>query len=312
VAINGAIAAVAGSLAIIELNLLSFGSDHWTDKVRSSCDALQHELDELQQEGRERLLQQKKQAERHAQLSRELQRIGTSIKGGKSFSNSEIEKIAIELQRTIWLYRDLIWKAGAPASLFKLLDPRKALKCLGYEVDTPASLGNFSVRGREFEVAGQIDQVNRVVSISEQFKAEVKNFTAAHELGHALMHKQPVMHRDRPIDGSSDSRAVAPEERQADKFASFFLMPEKLLRKTFRKIFRTSQFRLTEESAIALGARGADEIRRSCKTKQEFYRLLASTTFYDSVPVNSLAQLFKVSTEAMAIRLEELKLADFS
>ena len=76
----------------------------------------------------------------------------------------------------------------------------------------------------------------KLVQVSKQFPQETQNFTAAHELGHAILHKQTVLHRDRPLDGSSNTPRIR-EEMQADKFATFFLMPSKLVEDIFFEMF---------------------------------------------------------------------------
>lgn len=60
-----------------------------------------------------------------------------------------------------------------------------------------------------------------------------------HMIGYALLHREARMHRDKAIDGSDQQ--AGPRDRieyEADKFASVFLMPEKLLRTRFKHVFR--------------------------------------------------------------------------
>ena len=311
VAINAAISGVSGSLSIIELNLLSFDENGWTKQIRESLTVLAVELSELLQQAQQRLLEQKSQSERHARFSQELQKIGKLAKGKKKFyPDTEIEELALRLQRFLWVYRDLIWKKRTPQNPFEVLNSKVALKSLGFHLEYCSTLGNFVIRGTTYEIAGQIDQKIRVVSISDQFSKEVKNFTSAHELGHSLLHTQEVLHRDRPLDGSI-VRKLSPQEWQADKFASYFLMPEKLVRATFLKIFLTERFRITQESAVALNERRPEALLEKCRDHRVLSRLLADANFYNSRSVISMAQRFNVSTEAMAIRLEELDLIEF-
>ena len=37
-----------------------------------------------------------------------------------------------------------------------------------------------------------------------------QRFTIAHELGHAILHRQTVLHRDKPIDGSTNAEFAEP------------------------------------------------------------------------------------------------------
>ena len=76
-------------------------------------------------------------------------------------------------------------------------------------------------------------------------------FTAAHELGHALLHEQLVLHRDRAIDGAKNAPFVG-EEAQAEKFAALFLMPTRSVRKVFKRVFERSVLELSEGTALLL------------------------------------------------------------
>jgi Zn-dependent peptidase ImmA (M78 family) len=85
-------------------------------------------------------------------------------------------------------------------------------------------------------VAGIIDKDKKEVFISRRYPVAVRNFTAAHELGHAIMHQQSGLHRDKPIDGSAGGQRD-PIEKEADYFAACFLMPEKLVCSVFKQRF---------------------------------------------------------------------------
>jgi len=85
-------------------------------------------------------------------------------------------------------------------------------------------------------------------------------------------------------------------------------MPKKLLLKVFEEVFGTSQFIITQESAMALGGRKADDLRREAKDLRGLARILAKTNFFRLTGIKPLTERFNVSTEAMAIRLEELGL----
>src|SRR5690606_37085640 len=97
---------------------------------------------------------------------------------------------------------------------------------------------------------GLIDKQSRQVLLSSGLPPTVRNFTAAHELGHALMHEFEGMHRDKPLDGSSTNNN--PQEGEAERFAAYFLMPEKLLRKAFEQSFGMAPFLLNDETRFAL------------------------------------------------------------
>ena len=311
VAINAAISGIAGCIAIIDLNLLSFSNGQILNQIKESQDASRSKLITLQAEAKRRQDEQKSELDLHIHFSQELERIGKSLKGRKSISDEQIEVLAIDLQQLIWRNRDLVWKNNHLQSPLKMLDASKALKCFGFAVARPVTLGIFSDRGVQYEVAGQIDQRNRVVSVSKQFPEDVRRFTEAHELGHCLLHTQEVLHRDRPLDGAAGRLTENVVERQANKFAVYFLMPRKLVLQIFQQIFGVSSFSITHETALALNMKSADELYAATRDLRGLSRLLSNVTRYGSRHVHSLTALFGVSIEAMAIRLEELGIVEF-
>jgi Zn-dependent peptidase ImmA (M78 family) len=144
--------------------------------------------------------------------------------------------------------------------------------------------------------------------VSRRFSPEIRRFTIAHELGHALLHSSSGLHRDRAVDGATGSAPRPSREAEADLFASYFLLPEKPLRGAFEQMFLTQRFVLTEERAFALTSKTLDYVQRRCRTTRDVARMLASAEHYNGVHFDSLARRFGVSIEATAIRLEELGL----
>lgn len=221
-------------------------------------------------------------------------------------SHIEIEQRVKNLHRRIWQNRNKIWSNAAPPNPIDMLDPVIALKFVGYDCELDETLGQFYSDGKLIEIAGTIDKSSTKIHISRQFKNNIQNFTAAHELGHALMHQTNSLHRDRPLDGTAISRD--PIEWEADKFATFFLMPAKLVKTTFKKFFLTDKFFLNEETAFALGYGDFMELKGKVKTLRQLSTMLASAEQYNGRHFISLANQFRVSIEATAIRLEELEL----
>jgi Zn-dependent peptidase ImmA (M78 family) len=88
------------------------------------------------------------------------------------------------------------------------------------------------------------------------------NFTAAHELGHIILHEQAVLHRDRPFDGSSNIPKDLIEQ-QADKFAALFLMPANVVKDVFYEIFETEKLTLNEGTALALASGNLRDLKIS-------------------------------------------------
>lgn len=230
----------------------------------------------------------------------------SSTKRRRRYSNFELEQKAKELHTIIWKNKTKIWGEEHPSDLVDMLDPSVALNLIGYDFDLDETLGQSHINGRLLEVAGIIDSSSRRVRISRQFPNDVRVFTAAHELGHALLHEARGLHRDRPLDGETLSRHGI--EFEADKFATYFLMPEKLVRARFASFFATDRFVVDEDTAFALARISLPEFRQRFKTLRDVSRALATTEYYDGRRFISMARQFRVSVGAMAIRLEELGL----
>jgi Zn-dependent peptidase ImmA (M78 family) len=225
---------------------------------------------------------------------------------GSKFSKQQIERRARQLQRQLW--NQYSNEAGAqPGDPVDLLDPETAFQLIGYSVAIEEGLGQYRSGSTLIEVAGLIDRAKRRVHISRQFSPRVRRFTLAHELGHALLHPfANGIHRDRPMDGTWISRE--PQELEADHFAACFLMPRRLLRSRFAECFGVSEFLLTEEAAFALYGSTSEDLLKDGTARRDLARRLATAEQYNGRRFQSLADQFYVSSEAMAIRLEQLDL----
>lgn len=225
----------------------------------------------------------------------------------RRYSDQQIEALTKDLHTRLWREKESLWDGIPPSDPIELLDPAVALHLIGFEYSLEEGLGKFRGSGGYIEVAGLIDRASRRVHGSRQFPMDVRNFTVAHELGHAVLHQAGGgIHRDRPLDGASLSRE--PDEIEADKFATYFLMPAKLVRTRFASLFGTDFFELNDDTAFALSGKGVDEVSAQCRTRRDLSRLLADVKRYNSRHFVSLAEQFRVSVGAMAIRLEELEL----
>lgn len=232
-------------------------------------------------------------------------RNSTSVSITRSYF--EIEAKVKDIHELIWRNKDSIWIGAVPVDPVDMLDPAVALKLIGYEYQLADGLGQYQSAGGLLEVAGLIDHSSKTVQISRQFPSNVCAFTAAHELGHAILHPSATgVHRDRPLNGATLSRERS--EIEADKFATFFLMPARLVRSRFAGIFGAEVFFLDEDTSFALAGVSHSELKKKCKTIRDLSRLLASTGRYDGMQFPSLADQFRVSIETMAIRIEELAL----
>lgn len=223
------------------------------------------------------------------------------------YSHSDIEMIARDFQKQLWKHQDQIWDGKIPTDLVDILSPDAALRVIGYQHHLRDSLGQYSIHGKRVEVAGLINTSTKEVEISKLFKNEIRRFTTAHELGHALLHNANGLHRDRPLDGSTSAETPDPIETEANKFATYFLMPGRLVKARFKSIFRTEKFHLDEGTLFALFPGEALDIRRTINLRDLAIKL-ATAERYDDKRFISLANQFQVSPLAMAIRLEELEL----
>jgi hypothetical protein len=225
-----------------------------------------------------------------------------SVRRKQRYSDKEIEKMAREQQLLSWARNA---QSNAKTNPLDVLDPCDALKALGFDFYWSESLGYASSSEGSFKVAGIIDYPRKRVDVSSLESLAVRNFTAAHELGHAVLHDGIALHRDRPLDGTRLTRDQ--REREADRFASYFLMPEKLIRTVFLELFGLTRFALNEHSRFALFGNSTTSKERSISLRQ-LSLSLASTSSFNGRRFTSIADQFRVSVKAMAIRIEELSL----
>lgn len=310
VALSSAILGVASCLSIIDLNLISLPLDEWMQETRQRKKNVKSRYDKLCSTGVEKLSVLEQESEESFLFHQSIANFRRGNLADSIRSNSEIEKIVRQLQNMLWLQRSKIWK-NTPANPMQILRPDVVLrKVMGYTYLQSDTLGVYEVEGERFEIAGLIDKSQKLVQVSKSFPQETQNFTVAHELGHAVLHRQIVLHRDRPIDGSITTSKNR-EEMQADKFAAYFLMPTTLVKEVFLRIFQMPKFLINESTALALGAGGISRLRQKCQNTRGLARLLSSTEYYSGRSFNNLAKFFGVSVETMAIRLEELNLVEF-
>lgn len=310
VALSGAVSGLAGSLSIIQLNLTLFGSNefNWTKNIITKTAMLKSIYQELQTKAIAKIEVLELEVANNALQHSEVNKFLSEIKLEQKITNSDVEDYASKFQRIIWKHRGTIWKKNKPEDYLQILNPSKVFKkVLGYEFHNEVEFKKSP------EIAGLIDQPNRMVLISKEYPKPTQNFTAAHELGHAILHKQDVLHRDKAIDGSNLNIKRDAVEIQADKFATHFLMPSELVKRVFNELFGTEKLILNDDSTFFLtkGRKTQSELRRECRNSKGLAIKLASTEYYFDQPTKSISEIFNVSIGAMAIRLEELSLFEF-
>ena len=283
-----------------------------SEKIHEDRRRLQNPYAHVMGDGTLRALPRNSTSRRTAKPSRDeavidLRSVRRKVKNFGRLSRSDIETIVRDFQGQLWTARKSLFPDGKPVTPIRILDPFVALRSIGFRCDPVESLGQNWLEGEHVEVAGIIDRTERTVQVSRRFPLPVRKFTAAHELGHALLHDGLGLHRDRALDGTERGIRRERTEREADAFAVYFLMPGKLVRSEFKHRFKTREFILNEDTAFALNVGDFDSFQANYDIR-ELSRLLAHTARYDGVQFHSLAEQFGVSVEAMAIRLEELKI----
>lgn len=314
VALSGAVAGIAGCLSIIHLNLLSFGSDEypWTSKILIETKNLKSKFNKLNDIANSKIKLLEDEVFAISNLYREIDQLLNNVKSKPKLTDKDIENAASKLQNLLWIHKDAIWLDNTPNHPAKVLKPNLALKkALAYNYVTIERLEIINDANGTFETAGIINQKEKIVLISNNFDKNTQNFTAAHELGHALLHRQTILHKDKPLDGVSKQLKRSYTERQADKFATYFLMPSKLVKKEFYELFSTEKFIIDEQTSFNLIKDSPSKLRKECRNLRGLAIKLASTEHFDNQSFESMSSLFNVSTTAMAIRLEELELIEF-
>jgi Zn-dependent peptidase ImmA (M78 family) len=224
----------------------------------------------------------------------------------------QVEEAAHSVHREIWLRRQNIWPMGLPP-LEGMLDPCVAARVLDLEYEIRERIGGDGSRQWGADAGGFLDRGRGVIAVSGRYPYEVQRFTAAHEIGHMVMHPwvgERVIHRDLPISTAPATRKAS-YEQEADWFAAFFLMPRKLVEKEFALRFGSkAPLPKSEDVAFHLGVKDTREFFDARPDSLLFATLLARAQSFDRRRFASLAQHFGVSVQAMAIRLRELELVD--
>ncbi len=216
-----------------------------------------------------------------------------------------IEKEARRLQVEIYSRRELRYPFGAP-NIPALFDPRNVADHCGLFYDTRPRITTDYAGGGEAAGLWQRDRVT--ILVSTRFSYETQRFTAAHEVGHYILHPlvgDRTLHREFVV---GDSMKRPPLEQEADYFAACLLMPKRAVITEFDARFGSKHpLALTETVAFHLKA---DERLLFAQPAGSllFAEAVAKAQQFDRRRFQSLAAFFGVSPRAMAIRLEELDL----
>jgi Zn-dependent peptidase ImmA (M78 family) len=226
-----------------------------------------------------------------------------------AMNTQRIEKAVAQLHKQIWYERKELWPNGTPHPI-DMLQPAAAAKVLGLTLEYHEQLGELRRGSLKVELAGVLDRQARRIAVSQRFSIPEMRFTAMHEIGHFILHRQLVIHRDRPIGRMGANQFCrALQELEADYFAACSLMPIKLLKRQFESTFGIiAPLEFDENTVFLLGNGSYDLLLRTREALRARARLVASARHYGIRHFISIAEQFQVSEEAMAIRLEELDL----
>ena len=309
VAIGAALGGATGALSVVYLNLKDFRGEAHAKKTLDDAEELAISASALQIELSKRLEQLRARAiKRNCEVSLNAPKLLLGKKQQDKYSKEDLFQIAKNIHSELWLNREQIWTDTDRLLPVQIIDPATTFRLHGYEFEETVSLGQDFIEGKSVEIAGYVDNEHKTAKVSRKFSSDVRRFTAAHELGHAILHKQRILFRDRALDGGATDSRRPQVEFEADTFAAYFLMPEVQVREIFVQIFGQDQFDVDKRSAFALGFESVDEIRSELPTPRHLSARLAVTDFYFGVPTRSLCEIFGVSPTAMAIRIEELSL----
>lgn len=224
----------------------------------------------------------------------------------------EIEKIIRGMHHEIIQSAKLRYRCGLPPYP-QLFSPDIAIEKYGYSYEVRESMPVAHSR-HQYQTAGMIDTGQKIVMVSSELKYETQRFTAAHELGHLVLHEsRPDMrqHRDRPLSGENIGPRNAIEE-EADYFAAVWLAPAPTVGYYFRERFGDIPLVLNEDTAFHVaGYRGAADLMASKPGSLAFPIAVARATTFNGKRFESLASFFGLSPMAMGIRLKELELTAY-
>lgn len=225
----------------------------------------------------------------------------------KEFIKQRARKLHIKL----WKNRESLWPDRQITSYLDVIEPAAAAHILEFDYRELPKLHDEidAQRGKNFKAAGILHRSDRVIAISTEYPQPTMRFTAAHEIGHIVLgHSGKIIHRDRPLDSTRQSGPRAPMEREADYFAACFLMPEKLLRNEFKDRFGNIPFFFDDATSFHLDPNDPDRLLRAEAGSLARESALACCHSYNGRHFDSLADVFRVSHTAMAIRINELGL----
>ena len=214
-----------------------------------------------------------------------------------------IEERARELQFELWDNQVAYWP-GEQVMPIDVCDPWVAAHHLDFEVQEGWLTCPETRIGHQ--LGGFINRSARLIGISDQLKPRTMRFTLAHEIGHLKLHPRMNHHREIALHGLTEPHEPAdPLEREANRFAGYFLVPTVQLRKAFRAAFGVETLLLTDDVAYELLGDGFMALMNTNCHSLAFERLIAKALRFRGRQFGSFVDLFQVSETTLAMRLRE-------
>lgn len=160
-------------------------------------------------------------------------------------------------------------------------------------------------------LAGLLDRHKSLIAVSAGMRLEIKRFTAAHEIGHFILHPEIVSLREDPRTDVT-LRAVfrSLREKEADLFAAELLMPERFLNQAFARLWGDDDIdgrQLDDDTAYYLTQGKLSARQMSALSPLERAKLVACEIPMTSADALPMAEIFGVSSTAMGIQLLDLE-----
>ncbi len=189
------------------------------------------------------------------------------VKGVKFIPEEKIEEKAITLLEKAEKQRIYQFKSCTPIDLIAEKTLKLQIKFANLNEDLEGVLGALDISNKTIWIDNSLSDDDNFTLMSRC------NFTIAHEFGHYILHKK--LYNEENIQlyhyGDNQTNAIKNMETQADRFASYLLIPTIPLMRKLSSINQNQPFEKT---------------------------------------LFELTRFFKVSKEAMIIRLKKLGLVD--
>jgi hypothetical protein len=210
------------------------------------------------------------------------------------------EKIEDKTVLLLEACRDCCWKTVQP--------PVPVAEILECHLEFELEFEDLKAKYKSSDILAATYLESKLVIVDESLDPEEYpdmegryHFTLAHEIGHWSLHRKYFISETPDMFGDAQPSTICrssfkdPREYQADSFAAYLLMPGDLFKETWNSLFP---------------GKGPLNVYEELDEKRKIFGL----TEKDSPPncdlSRKLASIYKVSAQAMQIRLCELKLLE--